>query len=54
MLLDIFLDDGAQVLGIVEHRADGLDAVFQCIYHLFAVFAGLGFDTADAGSHAAL
>ena len=53
VFLDVFLDDGAQVFGIVEEGADSLDAVFEQIHHLFALAAGLGFDTADAGCHAA-
>ena len=54
MLLDILLDNALQVLGIVEECLNSLQDILGLIQQLLALLTGLGLDTTDAGSYAAL
>lgn len=54
ILINKLLDSTLQVLGIVEHAADGMDGIFSCIDGILGHLACQRLHTPDAGSDTAL
>src|SRR5574344_154459 len=53
MLIDVFLNDTLQILGIVEQSADGLNGVLQVIEQFFTFLSSLCLNTAYTCSNTA-